>query len=341
MSTGKEVKAALAQAAQWGQPVALGSEHAFLLVSEKVNRTRDYQADDSAGQAFHTLGDQGAITCGGDLTLYLRYQGLETLLALALGRAADPQEAGAGLFAHALCLASDTRGLFGTLGIFKGFSVHEYPSVKLDGLSLSGEAGKPLTLVLSLICDDLNLNTQAGINTVAAFAALTQPAPGNRVLFRQGQFWINDAEGPALTASDAVAPNRFSLSLKRKLSRDYLAGGADRIAEPVGAGFPEISLSLEFPNYLSDTYLSDLGSGNHKKMRIFFGSESAGGQSLELLLPHLVITNAQAAVDKAGKIAQPVSLDCLATSQERSGMPGLLDPLSLTLTNARASRALA
>lgn len=343
MSTGKEVKAAFRQAAVWGVPAVVGDADALLITSEKITRTREHLPDDSASQAFAAGADRGLITCGGDLGAYLRYQGLEVLLALALGQAGAPEELGGGVFHHRLNLAASNSGLFGTLAVFKGFSVHEYPAVKVDGFSISGQAGRPLTVTFHLICDDLNLNTSAGANTNATLAAIGNPAPGLRVLFRQGTFWLNDAADEALSAAHAIAPSRFDLTFKRKLEGDYLAGGQDRIAEPVATGFPEISLSLEFPQYTSDTYLTDLGNDTRKKLRIAFVGEPIGtglNYTLELLFPHLVITNAEAAVDKAGKIAHPVSLDGLATHQERPGMAGVAAPFALGLINTRASAAL-
>ena len=58
-------------------------------------------------------------------------------------------------------------------------------------------------------------------------------------------------------------------------------------------------------------------------------------------MPHLVITNAEAAVDKAGKIAHPISASLLATATERSGMSGITEHLALNLTNTRATDLLA
>ncbi len=144
--------------------------------------------------------------------------------------------------------------------------------------------------------------------------------------------------------ADAVQPNRFSLSFRRGLSSDHLAGGNDRIAEPVGAGLPQVSLNLEFPNYTSDTFLCDLGADTRKKMRIAFTGdqiEPGYNHALEMLLPHLVITNAEAAVDKSGKITHPITLDCLGTETERAGMTGVSAPLAINLTNTRSSDPLA
>ncbi|MFH1057802.1 MAG: hypothetical protein V1797_03855, partial [Pseudomonadota bacterium] len=94
MSTGKEAKAAFKKASAWGAAVAVTNADAFLFTSEKIARTREHLPDDSAGQAFAVAADRGQITCGGDLSAYLRYQGLEVLLALALGQAGEPVPTG-------------------------------------------------------------------------------------------------------------------------------------------------------------------------------------------------------------------------------------------------------
>ncbi len=344
MSSGKEIKAAFAQAAAWGQAVACADGDALYITNESVSQSIEHLPDDSAGQDFYTASDQGLITCGGDLGAYLRYEGLGVLLALALGSAAAPSPQGTGGYLHRLVMTGGLDGLFGTLAVAKGFSVHEFASVKVDGVTIEGSAGQPLTVSFSLICDGLKLNTTSGVNTLAAMNALAAPARGERVLFRQASFRLNDAAGAALAAGDAIHPSRFSLSLKRGLSGDHLAGGGDKISEPTTGAFPEVSLSLEFPTYTSDTYLSDLGGHTQKKLSIAFtGGEIASGVNygLSLMMPHLVITNAEAAVDKAGKIAHPVSLDVLAPAAEVAGMSGFLAPLALELTNTRSTALLA
>ena len=346
MATGREAKAAFKKAATWGTAVAVSAEDLFLFTSEKITRSIENLPDDSAGRPFTADRDPGLVTCAGDLSAYLRYQGLEVLLAMAMGQAGTPSLEGesSSAYRHQLRLAADTDGLFGTLAVYKGVSVHEYPSCKVDGFTISGEAGQPLNITFNLICDDLNLNTTEGTNTAAAMAALTLPAPGNRILFRQGTFLLNDATAAALSDNDRIHPSRFSLTFKRGLEGDYLAGGNDRIAEPIGAGFPEVSLELEFPTYTSDTYLHDLGSDTRKKMKISFqGQEIETGYPyrLEIMIPHLVITNAEAAVDKAGKIAHPISALCLATTSERPGMSDITAPFAIDLVNTRSTDPLA
>lgn len=343
MSSTKEAKAALKQATTWGVPALLTQNDALLFTKEKITRSREHLPDDSAGQAFHTAADQGLVTCGGDLTCYLRYQGLDTLVALALGTAGTPVLSGASTYAHALRMAEATDGLFATLGLYKGFSAHEYPSVKIDGFTINGEAGQPLTIAFHLTADDLSVNADSGVNTAAAMAALALPDPTNRVLFRQGVFLINDASDPALSANDGISPAKFALTFKRKLTGDHLAG-SDRIAEPCAAAFPELTLELTFPSYTSDTYLHDLGNDTHKKMQITFTGapiESGHNYRLDILLPHLVITNAEAIVDKAGKITHPVTMNILGAASAPAGMTGITQPFAINLTNTRATDPLA
>ena len=345
MSSGKEVKAAFKKAETWGTPVAVASTDAFLITSESISRSREHLPDDSAGQAFHSQSDQGLITCGGDVSAYLRYAGLEALLAMALGTAGAPvQQESTAAYLHSLVPAGGVDGLFGTLALYKGFSCHEYPACKIDGFSLEGEAGQPLKASFTTICDDLNVNGDSGVNTAAAMAVLSDPSPGNRVLFRQGEFLINDRDGAALSGTDAVKPNRFSLSFKRGLTGDHVAGNGDRITEPTYNAFPEISLELEFPSYTSDTYLNDLGADTRKKMSMAFTGASIEGAynyKLEILIPHLVLTNVEAAVNGAGKITHPVTASLLAAEAAPTGMTGVTAPFAMNLTTTLATDPLA
>ena len=341
MSSGKEVKAAFKKAATWGTPVAVGGSDAFLVISESISRSREHLPDDSAGQAFHAQSDQGLITCGGDVSAYLRYSGLETLLAMALGTAGAPvQQETTTAYLHSLVPAGGVDGLFGTLAVYKGFSCHEHPSCKIDGFTLEGEAGQPVKITFNTICDDVNINTASGTNTASAMAALADPAAGNRVLFRQAEFLITDQEGAALAAGDAISPSRFSLGFKRGLAGDHVAGNNDRITEPTYNAFPEVSLELEFPSYTSDTYLNDLGADTRKKMSIAFtGSNIEGSYNhkLEILIPHMVLTNAEAAVNGAGKITHPVTASLLAAESAPDGMSGVTTPFVMNLTTTLAT----
>lgn len=339
MSNGKEVKAAFAKAVAWGTAVACVGTDVVLITKESIPQSIEHLPDDLAGQYWPVEADQGLITCGGELAGYLRYEALGKLLAMAMGAASAPATLGGGAYLHQLRMTGTTDGLFGTLAVFKGFSVHEYASVKVDGFTIEGMAGQPVQVTFHLICDGLTLNTSTGANTVAGMEALSAPDSGNRILFHQGQFWLNDKDGGALGQGDEIYPSRFVLSFRRNLTGDHLAGGNQKIAEPVMAAFPEISLTLEFPTYSSDTYLDDLGSDTRKKMKISFtAQEIAPGVSFgfSLFLPHLVLTNATTAVDRAGKIQHPLTADILGAASAPEGMEGITAPLAIDVVNTEA-----
>ena len=158
-------------------------------------------------------------------------------------------------------------------------------------------------------------------------------------MFHQGQFWLNDKDGGALGPGDEIYPSRFVLSFRRNLVGDHLADGNGKIAEPVMDALPEMSLTLEFPTYSSDTYLNDLGSDARKKMKIHFAAlEIAPGVffGFSLFLPHLVLTNATAAVDRAGKIQHPLTADILGAASAPEGMEGITAPLAIDVVNTEA-----
>lgn len=339
MSTGREIKAAFKKAATWGTAVACAQADAILITSESITRKREQLLDDSAGQAYIAAADQGLITCGGELQAYLRYQGLEALLAMVMGQAEPPSPTDGDLHNHNLSPAANVDGLFGTLAMHKGVSVHEFPAVKVEGFTISGKAGQPLSISFNVLCDDRRINTTDGVNNNAAFSAIGAPPAAGRVLFRQGRFLLNDRDAEALGPADEIRPSGFSLSFKRNLAGDHLAGGGDAIAEPIATGFPELSLELEFPVYTSDVFLRDLGADTRKKMTISFSG--AGGQAMTFTMPHVALTNAEASINGAGKITHPIAATLLAPASAPAGMSGLGGPLHIAITNDRASGALA
>lgn len=344
MSQGIEAKAAFCKAAVWSTAESATAGDTLLMLSESIARSREFLPDDSAGQAFSQEADQGLITVGGDLNAYLRYEGLETLLAMAMGTAGEPTLAGTTAYDHELRLADNTEGLFGTLAMYKGFSVHEAPSIKVDGFTIDGDVGQPLRVIFHLIGDELNINTDSGANTVASMNALAQPAVGNRVLMRHATFLMGDADGAALDSGDEIAPSRFRITFRRDQVGDHLAGGADLIAEPTPGGFPSATLELDFPTYTSDTFITDLGQDTRKKVSISFtGQEIESGHdyAMTLLMPHVAITNAAAAVDGAGKIAHPITCSLLGAAVAPTGMTGITAPLAIDLTNTNSSDPLA
>ena len=343
MSTGKEIKAGFAKASTWATAVEIGQDDVLLITKENISWSREQLLDDSAGQQFHRVADQGLVTCKGKLEAYLRYEGLEVMLAMAMGSAANPVAKGDTGWEHTFNLAPSTEGLFGTLAVLKTQAVHEFPSVKVGGMTLEAQAGQAFKLTFDLLCNDRNILTTSGTNTISHMNSLSTPAPRLRVLFSQARILMNDAAAGELSASDAIHPGSFSLYFSRGLEPEYLAGGNDRIAEPVESSFPELKLSLRLPSYSTNAFLEALGEGGLKKMMIeCVGPEIESGvnYTFRLIMPSVLITKAETPVEGPGKIPHPIDATLLAPDSPRAGMEAVSAPLCIQLINTRSTNPL-
>lgn len=340
MATGSEILAAVKKASAWGTAVACGANDAILILSEGIRKRQTSELDRSAGQSFYLIADKGNITVEGDMPAYLRYDGLTALLALAMGTAGSPTQQGATTaYKHVLQLATALDGKFATLAIDKKVSIHEYPSVKVAGFTIRGEAGKPCDILLHLVADDLVV--PAAVNT--ASTSWTYRDRSNRILFDQAVFRINDQGGGGLGSGDKVKPASFELVFRRRPKGEYLAEGNKKIDEPVNDDLPEISLSLRFPNYTANTWLSALSGDTRKKCDIVFTGaqiQSPYNYALSLILPHLVLRETDSSVEGPGKIPNPVVFDVLEASSAPTGM-GYIKPFTVELINKQTTDPLA
>ena len=272
--TGREILVGLKKATTWRTAVACGANDGILILSESFKQNIEHLDDDSAGLAFIQRTDQGKITAGGPLEAYMRYEGLDVLLALIMGTAGTPSEPNVlytTLRSNSYVMADNLSGLFATLAMLKkSDKVFEYPSVKFHQFSLSGEMNAPVKLSAQGIANLLELGSTT--NTAATSANITYPDKGNRIIFNSNtHFWLNDESGDALDSDDAIYPNSFELSFNRPMEADLVAGNED-VDEPVGEGFPEITLTLNFPRYndANDQFFTDWEAFTRKKMEIYF-----------------------------------------------------------------------
>ncbi len=350
MSEGREAKAAFKKATTWGTAVACGANDGVMVTNVGLTRTFDQLIDESVGQSFKKNQDTGYQTVEGSLEGYLRYDGLDVLIAMVMGSTAAPSQKGTGSAAYSnyFAMASDTDGLFGTLAAYMGFSTHEYPGAKVTGMTISGESGQPLTISFDMVADTKNTNTSTGTNNNTTIGTVTFPETQNRALFRHGKFWMNDATGAALDASMGVYPGKFTLAFTRNMdsNREANAELLDKTAEPTGNGFPDATLTLEFPEYTSghDTFIGDLGNGTHKKLQMSFVGgviDASYYREFSVYLPNLVITNADPAMSGAGKIPASLQMAALGTATERTGMTGIYEPFKINVLNTRTTSPLA
>lgn len=340
-ASGTEILAAVKKASTWGTAVSVGANNGLLLLSDNTKKTQPPLPDESAGQAFTLTADRGNIAVAGQPAAYLRYDGLLEILACLFGTAGTPaQQGGTAAYKHILQLATNTDGKFLTYAVDKSTQKQEAPSVKILGVTLSGEMGQEVRVAIDWVCDDLVI--PATVNT--SFASVTYRDRGNRVLTSQGVFRVNAQSGAGLASpTDVVKVASFELAIRRALEGDYLTGNAGKIDEPTPNGLPSVSLALRFPKYVASTWTAALAADTRLKADITFtGALIAGAyyRSMTFLLPHLQLDDTDTAIPGPGKIPNPVSFRAHAASAAPTGMSYTL-PVTLEVINTQTTDPLA
>lgn len=343
-ATGVELKAAARKASAWGTAVACGANDGVLILPHTLTKKRGSFTDDSLGSYFPEGSDAGEVAVEGELPAYLRYDGLDLLLALAMGQTegAPVQQGSTAAYAQGFTLAEATDGLFCTFAADNQVNVDEYTSLKFTGFTLKGEVGRPLGVSFHALAEDRV--TGSSVNTTASFAAVTNFETVNRVLMGQGAMRMNAQGGVALGAGDEIYPSAFEFTFKRKMRGVYgSSGGLDTIDEPTNDGPPEVTLLLEFPRYTAKTYFEDWDAGNLKKLdMVFTGAEieSPYNREFKVQFPNLKIASAELPVQR-GILRHPVRFQCLACSTAPSGMSGITEPFRIDVINRQTADVLA
>lgn len=344
-SIGVEIVAGAKKATVWGTPVVLGANDGILILPTSLKKRADVDVDDSLGNYFSVDGDPGQIVADGDIPMYLRYDGLDLFLANFMGVAGAPTQQGATTaYAYIYKWLKALDGKFITFAKSMTHYVDEVPSLKVDGITLKGEIGKALQLIVNTV--PINKVHDSTINTLATFANVTYFEKANRVMFSDGVFRMNDQSDIALADGNKIYPASFELTAKRKQKGEYTgqyrttgANPQDLIDEPTNNDTPEIRLKLQFPRHTGVTYLNALGADTRKKMDITFTGgliETTYYRKLMLQFPHLQLANDDVA-DEKGIIKEPVEFVVHGASAAPTGMTGITDPFWISGVNRKST----
>jgi hypothetical protein len=338
------------KSAVWGTAVPCGTGDGILILPSVIRREIMGETDDLAGGYYPHDEELGAVRVGGDLAMYLRYDGCDLPLALAMGIAGAPVRQGdAAAYAYAYKPAADIDSQFATFVEHMKNYIMEIPSLKITGFTLKGETGQALTLTLGVI--GINRIHDSIVNTMASFGNVTYVETAHRVRFSQGVFSMNAASGAPIEPGNRIYPSSFEFSFQRRLKGEYTGGYFFRsggntqelIDEPTNDGPPEISLKLRFPRHTSATYLTILGGDVPQKMDITFTGAPIGGgynRRLTLLFPHLQLVNDDPA-DEEGIVKEPLEFRVLTPETPPPGMKGVTDPFQMSGVNQRGTDPLA
>lgn len=353
--TGLKQSLAVKKAATWDTAVACVALDGIQFLSGQAKRDAPIEIDNSRGTAFAVDGTAGPITASGSYNFNLRYAGADVLIAMMMGIAGAPVIQGAttayqgiykwspDVFGKMVTIAKRLVDNAGT-----GY-IEEIPTAKVVGLTITGEAGaKPLQLAVEVIGS--NRKTASVINTVATFASVTVPTEGmtNPVLFSHLAFRMRGVDATALSGTDLIYPSKFTLSLKRTLKGEYTGANRtananniqDEIDEPTNDGFPELTLSLEFPTHSATTYMEALNDDTRKKCDITATAPGLAGVGYPYKhlwqFPHMQLVSANP-TDDNGRIKEPLLFKLHGLATASAGMAGITDPLWWTVVNKRTT----
>jgi hypothetical protein len=282
--------AAFKKATVWGTPVACGAGDGVGFVSEDISVTREFIEDMQIEGANSTQrqGEAGNKAYAGGLTSALRYEGLEVLIALALGKTGGtPTTVDTTGRQHIFKMEptiGSLEGLFGTLAVKKGAEVHEYTTCKVNGFELSCMPGERAEITFNLLVHDFNQNTASGTNNNTTIANVTLPANRAFPIFSQMVARINAQSGAALDSTNVVHLSGFTLNVERNHAEDdFTTQFGDRIDEPIQDDWSKVSIDLEFskfndasPGGNSALFAAQLTKAPQKMDIVFTGTDLAG-----------------------------------------------------------------
>ena len=331
---GSDVTIAAKKAVTWGTAISVNEANRQTpILSESLTTTIAMLPDETLyGNPFKRALDTGAETTTGALETYLRYDGLDLFLGMVFGRILDPviankQPSGLRPYAYygSYQLRDSLEGYFFTLAIDKQIAVHEYDSVKMNSMTISGDAGDRIKVSFDCLA-----RAWSNSGTNSDISSATEPAPRKYVMFSDGCFRMKAQSGTALDGDDQFYPASFSITVNNNETGDITCEHDPYIDEPVRNAMAEVTGTLTIPRYRSTTQEDAWKAGTKMKMDARFISSTqipaVGGGSyyyeFNMYMPQVQVTNAPTTVGGFAKIAAPFDFECTKADTAPDGMDG-------------------
>ena len=339
----------------WGTAVAVGASDGIRFMSLDAGATIEtIQSDELSGARSRLAGDRGNILHAPTLNAEMHYEGLERIIAQAMGTAGSPtQQSSDNAYKHTFKPNNELDGIHGTLVLYLKSkpSVIEYTTAKVNGFTLQvGSGQQRASIAFPMIAHKRNDNEATGTNTNTTAAAITFPTNRDFVNFSQMAVRINKTSDGALGTSDLIYPSDFQLTISNELpTDDVTAAHAPYIDQPIGGSFLTASVSMTFSKGFQDLakirdMMNSSGSIEHKMDVLFTGPVADGSTNLSLAfyLPSLQFTGDPAGIGGPDRPSETWNLSGNRVSAAPTGFPsGYTDALTIELVNQRNSDALA
>ena len=344
IAKGYLTKIGIRKGATWGTAIDTNvANQGIEILSEALVFSSNLLTDESlTGTADQGTGLTSSQTVTGTIETNFQYSSpvLATMMAMAMGRADDPVTplgmAGDKPYAYyaSYRLGDDLEGYFVSLAIDKfgdsgSTAIHEYDSVKINGMTITGAAGEFVKVSFDVIARRLrNSGT-----TTTSLAAATVATPKKFIRFEDFQFRIGVDTDGALTGDEQFYPTSFSLTLNNSLVGDLTSLNAPYVDEPLRDAAREITGSFEIPKFDAAETLSIENwfiSGQVLKMdararatdQIQVGGNQPYYYAFEMFMPAVQISDAQRPVSGFSKVPAPFSFTAKKAEAARDGMDG-------------------
>jgi hypothetical protein len=349
--TGRSTAAAWARSSTWSVAASV-TRQILLTTSEGIEDMPTLVTDDAFNQTFvgtGEVGDRNPPTP--DVQAQLRYEQIDSLLAMACGSVAAPvvvSSAGANslvAYKHVITLAPELTH-FLTLAIDLNRYVSELRTARLRGISLKVGDGGRISVSFPSVADRVVYDST--VNTSSTVWGAAQAIIGHRVMRKDGVFRMNLASAGSLGASDVISQlKEFTFDYQRPLAQDDHVVGLDTIIEPDDDGFLDASLGLTFPRMttLSANSMAQAFAGGAilKGDLTFTGAyvNSTTRRSIAFEFPAGQVSDFKASVTGASEIRPTAKLSLYQASEAPTGMSGLTAPFRITIINANSANLLA
>lgn len=343
----------LKKGSTWGTAVAAGAGDGIYALSVDTPGNLELVPDLSlTGSVTMKPSLSGNKTVDVTLKTLLTYEGLEVLIALAMGTAGAPSTVDVSARKHALKPAASLDGIFGTLAyeIIKDTTIIEIASVKWMSFTLTGKPGAPCELEAKGI--GYNYEPASATNTTTSIDSITLTSNREVAMFAQGVWSMNAQGGAALAGSDAFYVQDWSVTFERSLDRLVTTQFGDKTDEPIQNGFAKVSGSWTFPVLQTGTggnsgFMADQLANTAKKASLVLTAAALAGSTTQkfshsLYFPYLQLGQGKPTIGGPGKVdfVQPWEAHHVAAIP--TGFPtGYTDALTYEIVSQRTTDPLA
>lgn len=343
----------LKKATTWGTPVVPASTDGIEVESLDVNAGADLIPDNQiTGSVTMKPSSLGVHKVDVTIKTALRYEGLETLIALFMGTAGAPSTVDTSGKQHVIKVASDHDGIFATLAYeyLKDTKVAEIAGLKINKLKISGKQGERIMLEASGIGD--TWSDASASNTTTTIDSITLSSNREYATYSQVAFKMNDQSGGSLAATPIYIQG-FSLELERPYDQNVTTERGNKTSEPLPSGFATGKLVLDFAVAQDGTggnvlFLADQIAGTAKKAKIEITSPTLVGAATQyfqylIWMPYVQFLPAvKPGPTQPGSISWSQEAELHHVGTVPTGWTsGYLDMVTIDIFSARSTDALA